>query len=402
MPITALTCLPPVSRSSRPTALDYDLLDSALELYAADKPREAAQRVFAHLFPGLVIPDLDKEAFTFPQGSSRVTVALDGDELTVRVPLVRLVPGSNATAALRYVLTKISGSGQLHQPRLSGDELHLEFRDKVARLHPMKLMETLRRAPTEADQNDDWMTDQFGVEPLERESIAPLTAEELDRAEKIWRAHWSEVEELMKEAQRKRSMFFLNELTSYTLQHIRWSLPLAGALLARLLAAGATFNDSDVDPSRREAALSKCTKEMKAVSREELEKNLGHAVYSLSPVGEGRLEILTSCLGGDYKETLTKLRQSGRHMDAALALFGTFAYLLGRFAWPEAIEKLLLDGITGASGKPWREAGSELTTQARLVLELGQLELAEGSGADDDEEGTDDEEEAVEGEGEPS
>jgi hypothetical protein len=383
MPITSLTCPPPVSRSSRPTTPDYDLLDRALELYAEGKPKESAQKVFEHLFPGRSIPDLAKEAFTFPQGSSRVTVALDGDDLEVRVPLVRLTPSSNATAALRFVLTKMSGSGQLHQPRLRGEDIHLEFRDKVARLHPMKLMETLRRSPIEADQNDDWMVDQFGVAPLEREPIAALSPDEIDRAEQIWRAHWAEVEELTKESQRKRSMFFLNELTGFALHHVRWSLPLSGALLSRVLEAAGTFNDPDVEPTRREAALAKCTKEMKAVGRAELEKNLGHAEYSLSPRGEGTLEVLTNCLAGEYRDTLTKLRQSGKHVDAALGLFGTYCYLLGRFSWSEAVEAALVEGIVSQSGKPWREAAGALLVQAKVVLEIAEKVSLRQSAGDD-------------------
>jgi hypothetical protein len=99
------------------------------------------------------------------------------------VPLVRLPPTGNAVAALRYALTTISGSGQLYQPRLRGDELYLEFRDKLTRMHPAKVLEVLRRMPVEADRCDDWLVGLFGAEPLERAAIEPLTEDELTRAE---------------------------------------------------------------------------------------------------------------------------------------------------------------------------------------------------------------------------
>jgi hypothetical protein len=95
------------------------------------------------------------------------------------VPLVRLTPTGNAVAALRYALTTISGSGQLYQPRLRGDDLYLEFRDKLTRMHPAKVLEVLRRMPVEADRCDDWLVGQFGAQPLERAAIEPLTEDEL-------------------------------------------------------------------------------------------------------------------------------------------------------------------------------------------------------------------------------
>ncbi len=369
MTLTSLTCPRPVRRSSRPTALDFDLLDAAVRLFDEGKPLQSLEKVFEHLFPGHPTVDLAKEPFSFAQGSSRVTVSIENDELWVRVPFVHLAAGSNSTAALRYLLTRLSGSGQLHQPRLHGDDVHIEFHDRLSRLHPMKLLETLRQAPVQADQNDDWMADQFGVTPLLREPIESVSQDELDRSEIIWRAHFVEVEELLKESQRKRSMFFLNELSAYALYHLRFSLPLTGALHARIAESATTFNEPDLDPSKREAALAKCVKEMKAVTREELEKCLGHAVYSLNPLAEGTSATLTTCLGGEYKETLVKLRSAGKHIDAALALFGTYSYLLGRFAWSLEIEELLLAGLAQATGKPWREAASELLLQAKEILD---------------------------------
>jgi hypothetical protein len=362
-------------------------LHAAIELYDEGQHLASLARTFEHLFPDHEVPDLSQEAFSFAQGSSRVRVAVEDGVLRVRVPLVRLTEQSITTAALRFVLSRISGTGQLHQPCLRGDDIFLEFSDPVTRLHPHKVLEVLRQMPVEADAHDDWMVEEFQCAPLEREPIEELTDEEFARAEEIWRTHWDDVDELVKESQRKRSMFFLNEITAYAVHHLRQSLPLTGYWWSRISAAADTFNDTGFDPSARESALSKCTKEMKAVSSESLRSSLGHAHYAISPLADGSPKILSTNLGsGEYLDTIVRLHNGGRYMDAAVGLIGTYNYLLARFAWPPQIEKLLFDGLALASGRPWREATTALLAHGELL-----------TGDDDDDDGEDEDDDGDDG-----
>lgn len=380
---------PAVRRPATFPALDYGLLEAAYAAAEEGNPQDAIGKVLAHLFPGRELPDLTAQPFTFTQGSSHVSVKLEGDELAISVPLVRLPVGGGQVAALRFLLTRISGSGQLHQPRLRGDAVHLEFRAPVTQLHPTKLLEALRRMPLEADSSDDWLIGQFQALPLDRALIDSLDEEELTRAQVIWRTHWEEIEELLKESQRKRSMFFLNELTAFGLYRLRYALPLCGFLASRLDEAAATFNDNDVDPLKREAALAKCAKEMKAISADELAKSLGHAQYAISPLAEGKPEVLTSYFeSGDYLKSIDKLRSTGKSLDAALALVSTYAYLLGRFSWPAEIAADLQAGLAKVSGLPWRETASVLYAHVEELMDkYAEDEGGSGEGGGDAAEG---------------
>ena len=161
MAITSLTYAAPLRRLPRPLNLDYALLEAASTASDDGQVDDAIHKVFAHLFPGAAVCDLAAQPFTFVQGSSQVTARVEDGQLAITVPLVRLTPTGNAVAALRYALTTISGSGQLYQPRLRGDDLYLEFRDKLTRMHPAKVLEVLRRMPVEADRCDDWLVGQF-------------------------------------------------------------------------------------------------------------------------------------------------------------------------------------------------------------------------------------------------
>lgn len=387
MAITSLTYAPPIRRNARRPNLDYDHLEAAATLAEDGRPLEALLKVFAHLFPGSKVPELAKEPFSFTQGSSKVSTRIDNDDVVITVPLVKLPEGGRAIAALRYVLTNISATGQLYQPRVRGDEIHLEFRERLARLHPAKVVEVLRHMPEEADQNDDFLIAEFGALPLERAPIAALDDAEIARAEAIWQEHWTSVEELLKECQRKRSMFFLNETTAYARHRIELVLPLGGIVASRLGQAASTFQDSDVDPVKREAALAKCAKDMKALSTEDLRKSLGHASYAISPLADGTPNVLSSYIGPrHYMETIDRLRGSGKPFEAALALISTYNYLLNKFSWPEPIEVALKAGLAEASGKPWREAANLLFDHAKALA---------AKFADEDEE--DEEDDSVEG-----
>src|SRR5262249_28051704 len=150
--------------------------------------------------------------------------------------------------------------------------------------------------PIEADDNDDWLIGQFGARPLDRAPIAALDDAEHGRAEAIWREHWNEIEELLKECQRKRSLFFLNELTALAIHPVAYALPLNGRLGFKLSEGATTFNDPDTDPLKRESSLAKTAKEMKAAPADELRKSLGHAEYAISPLKEGTSQVLSNHL----------------------------------------------------------------------------------------------------------
>lgn len=383
MAITTLSYEPPVRRSTYRPNLDYDLLEAAGTLHDEGRPVESLMKVFEHFFPGMNLPDLRTETFSFTQGSSKVSTRIEGDDISISVPLVRLAEGGKAIAALRFILTKISSTGQLYQPRLRGDDVYLEYRDRLSRLHPAKVLEVLRRMPVEADDNDDFLIGQFGALPLERAPIDDLTDEEVARCEKIWRSHWSEVEELLKECRRKQSMFFLNEMTAYAQHRLSFALPIGGFLASRLEEASDTFNNCHEDPLKREAALAKCVKDMKAVSTEELKKSLGHATYAISPHDDGTPRVLGQYFGDcDYFETIQSFRESGKSFEAALALISTYNFLLSRYSWATEIETALKAGLALASGKPWKEAASLLYEHA--------AELAEEYPDDSDDEEDDD------------
>jgi hypothetical protein len=386
MSITSLTYVPPIRRGTRPSRPDYEQLEAAVALNDEGKHVEAVHKAFAHLFH-TDIPDLAKQPFTFVQGSSRVTARIEGDDLVIAVPLVRLPDGGRAIAALRFVLTKLAANGQLHQPRLRGDDIYLEFRDRVARMHPVKVLEVLRRMPLAADTNDDWLIGQFGALPLERAELGALDEAELARADTIWHDHWHEVEELSKESQRKRSLFFLNEVTAYALHRLNFALPLSGFVGARLNEAAATFNDGNGDPMKREASMAKALKDMKAVTPAELHGSLGHATYAISPLAEGTPKVLSGYFaGGNYIETIDRYRKSDKQIDAALALICTYNFLLARYAWPAEVEARLEDGLMKSSGKPWREAADVMWHHAKeLVAEFGEDEedSADEDGSDD-------------------
>src|SRR5215471_9130460 len=114
MAISTITYAPPVRRSTRPANIDYEQFEAAVALSEEGRFGEALGKALAHLFPGAEIPELASTPFAFTQGSSRVSIQVDGADLVVSVPLVGLPAGGTAIAALRFVLTKMSSTGQLH------------------------------------------------------------------------------------------------------------------------------------------------------------------------------------------------------------------------------------------------------------------------------------------------
>lgn len=393
MPIQTLSFEPTLRRSLPSTDVDFEKLQEAGELADAGQHLDAVHKVIEHFAPA-VQADLRSAPFELVQGSSKVSVELDGDDLLVRTPLVQLPAGGRSVAAMRYLLERTSASGQLYQPRLAGDRVRLEYRDRLVRFHPAKLVEVLRKMPAEADKTDDWLIEQFGALADERAEVSPATEDEAARAWRFWQQHWSDCGEILKDVQRKRSLWFLNELTAFAINYPSYMLPLAGALMTRLEEAAGTFNDADVDPDRREASLERCIKEMSNLTAEQLKAQLGHATYAIEPRRRGAPQVLAHNIGpGNYMNTLTSLRDNDRSMEAGLGLFSTFVFMLARFRWPAPVEQELTSALTRASGKPWRELAKSLYEDAERIASA--FADSDDDDDDDDTESDDSAEEAT-------
>jgi hypothetical protein len=300
-----------------------------------------------------------------------VRVELDGGELSLTTALMSLTPEAQSTAALRYVLTRLSATGQLFQPRLHEDTIRLEFRERLSLLHPAKLAEVLQRMAMESDSNDGWLAQRFGVGAPDREPVAPLDEAEFARALDIWTTHWSSVDELMLESRRRRSVRFLDALGSYAANQIRYTLPLFGSVRATLNESADAYTDKDENPNKRDSALAKCIKEMRQIPVDELRQCLGHARHAINPLHEGTPSLLTSMLGAGHRmQTTGELRSAGRSLEAALELIADYLYLLADHSWPPEVEAALRAGLDLMSGKPWREAADVLWNHANQTARI--------------------------------
>lgn len=359
----------PVRRPPRRATREPELLAAANALAAEGRHPEALAQVLAYLFPGEPIPDLTREAFQFVQGSSRVHVRLDGDDVVLTVPLVRLPPGDEGTPALRYILGKLGSPLQLYQPRLSGDDVRLELREPLARVHPEKIVDVLAKMPADADESDEILIVQHGAIALDRVTIAPLSDDELALADRIWRRHWRFVRALTEEARLRHSMFFLDALTEWAYHRPLDALPITGLLRARLDAAASRFNDTMADPVDREDALAMHAERFAALPESELAASLGHATFGVDPVPAGTPATLSMHLGeGPHRERVEELLAEGDGLGAALDLIAIYTFLLAEHAWEPETETALRTALLGASGKEWNDAARDLLVATRDVV----------------------------------
>jgi hypothetical protein len=389
MSIASLQCPQPIRRRLTIAPRDYARRDRAIESFEAGDYLTAVRETLGYLLPGAEAPVFADGQMCFVQGSARVRVQLHGDELALTTALMALTPQAQSTAALRYVLTRLSATGQLYQPRLHEDTISLEFRERLSLLHPSKLAEVLQRMAMESDSNDGWLAQRFGVDAPDREPVAELDEAEFARALDIWNTHWASVNELMLESRRRRSVRFLDALGSYAANQVRYTLPLFGSVRATLNESADAYTDKDENPNRRDSALAKCIKEMRQIPVEELRRCLGHARHAINPLHEGTPSLLTSMLGAGHRmQTTGELRSAGRSLEAALELIADYLYLLADHSWPSEVESALRAGLDLVSGKPWREAADVLWNHANQTARIfgshGERDRDDDDGADDD------------------
>lgn len=391
MSISALNFAAPIRRRIEVAPRDFARRDHAISLFDAGQFVDSVTATLGYLLPTTSVPDLNNEALCLAQGSAHIHIEIQGEELLVRAPLVTLKPEAQVVAAMRFFLTRLSATGQLFQPRLRAQTVALEFRERLALLHPLKLIEVMQRLPMEADNHDDWLVQQFGLAMAERQSVTRLTDTEFDAAWQLWSAHWSAVEELMTESRRRRQISLLDSLGSFTVNNLVYSLPLFGPVRTRLNECADEFTSRDETATKRDNELAKCVKEMRQVMPAALRACLGHATYAINPQHEGTPSLLTSILGGGSRMQKTgEHRAAGRGLEATLELVADYLYLLAHHSWSNEIDAALRAGLASASDKPWREAADLLWNHANATAKTfgshGDLDKDDSADAEESQE----------------
>ena len=368
MPIHALNFPVPIRRTTRPAPRDHARRDRAIELFDAGDAESGIQESLAYLLPDRSIADLRTAPLRFAQGAASIDVARDGSELVITATIASINDSAATTAALRFFLSRLSSTGQLFQPRLQGDEVTLCYRDLIAQMHPTKLIEVVQRLAQEASRHDRWLSERFGIAVPDNGLLTPLSADELPRAIDAWRMHWAEIDELVMESRRRRSLRVLDTLGSLAINRTRYLLPVHGDVRARLIEFADTFTDRDEDGEARDAALAKCVKQMLRVSDDELQAAFAHADYAINPLRDGSDSVGASLVAHPQRtQHVADLRNAGQLLEATLELGASYVYALAQYSWPEPLEKRLREALDQASGKPWREASQLLWNHAQQL-----------------------------------
>lgn len=388
MTLPSLSCPPTLRHSSPQFVRDYSRRDAALDRFHEGDHIASIREAIAFALPTVVTDggelDLAARPLEFVQGSAKVRVAIVADQLTIASDIAELPASGKATAALRHMLTEVGSTGQYYQPRLYADTVRLEFSCPVGRLHPIKLIDAIEKLALEADRNDHWMSARFGVTMNHRALLSRLSPTELQTAKALWDAHWAGIEQLVSEVRRKRSMLLLEAVCGIASGHVRYLLPLQGELRRALEDDEDIYNDRDEHPDKRDAALAKAARRMRAVDAAALADGLGHAQYSVPTTNPERAPRISSVFEGEHWGALANAKAAGRSMDVTLALVAGVLTLLTRSTWPDAIATELRAALDIAHNKPWRDAAEPLFAHvAKLRRDYGDADSARDEQDDD-------------------
>lgn len=368
MSLSAFFCPRPIRRRPRLIARDYARRDLAIELFDRGDYPQAVAETFAHAMPEVIARSPFRLPMRFAQGSALFEAIQEGNEFVLSTVLAELHEGANATALLRFALSRLAGTGQMYQPRLHGHVVRVEFRERLDQLHPLKLLEVLTKLPAEASQQDQWLSEEFAVTRPASAPLEPLSGEETKAALAYWRRHWSDMEVLHNEVRRRRSVRMLDFAGSLASNLTRLVLPLHGSLRIELDDHADEISDRDESVSKRDAAMARLVRKMQAVEDKRLLASLGHGQYAVNPLREGSPSMIHSLYGaGERMQAIHDHRANGRLLEAGLELLAYAAYLMATYSWSEAVDESLGQVLATAHEKPVREVLDQLLMQAEAI-----------------------------------
>lgn len=368
MTLSAFHCPPPIRRRRPLIARDYARRDFAIELFDRGEFHQAIAETFAHAMPEVIAERPFALPMDFAQGSARFDVRLDGDVFVLSTVLAQLRDGANATALLRFTLSRLAGTGQMYQPRLSGGVVRVEFREELRHLHPLKLLEVLNKLPAEASQQDQWLAEEFAVARPASAPLTPLSEAEAEAALAFWKKHWSDMEVLHNEVRRRRSVRMLDFVGSLSSNLVRYMVPLHGSLRIELDEYADEISDRDESVSKRDASMARLIRTMQAADDARLLASLGHGEYAVNPLREGSPSMIHSLYGsGERMQAIHEHRANGRLLEAGLECVAYASYLLATYSWAAPVEESIAQLLNTAHDRPIREVLEPLLNQAESI-----------------------------------
>jgi len=348
--------------------IQTDIWDNVVELFEEKKYKESLLRLFDYVDQDIIIKraNLEKSEFKVPHGSVVVNIKIEGDQVNIEVPFLKL-PTKNMIPLLRRVAEINFSPLNLATIVLEGEELVFRYSTVLELCEPWKMYYVLREICINADNYDDEFIQKFGATQLCEPNVSHYPNE---KKEEIWNNFQfllTETKEYCDYFESKRQEGYLWDVLLQLLLNIDYYISPQGALRTEIEDVVSYMQNQNYSFHEKVEKGRSQFKKLQQISHDDFCSNLYISDLFIPIKYAASIENVRETFTNQY-ETAKKEMSNSEFMGATLSIRYIFLYEFYYSFAPDDVVETMTTALEQSSGKSWNEAAKMLWPAMEKIM----------------------------------
>jgi hypothetical protein len=347
--------------------LDSSRWTTVTEAWNQKKHKDSFYNLLDYINPGLrqKFGNATQTEFNVPHGSVVVSMVIENDTLKINCPLVDI------SSAARIPLLRKSTELNFHplclaQMKLTANQLSFHYTSTLDTCEPFKTYYVLKEICQTADRYDDEFKEKFKAKGLVEPRVTYFTAQQTDEA-------WAQVNEIITETFSFTDYFDANRWFGSTLDFLMIALKridlcaqVQGFLKNELERLIGELGNGNINLTDRVSSGKKFLQQIQQGGKESFIKNLYQSETFIPEKWRTNGEQVKNTIQNPLTQ-IQKFYNDKNYISSVIESLYCIYDLFYKNNMDHAVNAILFDALTRASGKTWQEASGILMQGVQTV-----------------------------------
>jgi hypothetical protein len=356
--------------------IQTDIWDNVVDLFEEKKYKESLLRLFDYVDKDIKTKraNADQTEFNVPHGSVIVNIKIEGDQLNVKVPFLKLAEKNNIPILRRIAEINFSPLN-LATIVLEGNELFFKYSTPMQQCEPWKMYYVFREICINADNYDDEFIQKFGAIRFQEPNVTEFSNE---KKEEIWSTYQfllSETKEYCDYFESKRQEGYLWDALLQLFLNIDYYIAPQGALRTEIEDVVSFMQNRNYSLQEKNEKGKNLYKKFQNIAHDDFNSNLYISDLFIPIKYSASLENVRETFTNQY-ETAKKEMSNSDYMGATLSIRYIFLYEFYYSFAPDDVVETMTAALEQSSSKSWDEAAKILWAAMEKIM-TGQASQAQ-------------------------
>lgn len=354
---------------STASKINVDAWDDSLDAYDNKEYQKSFYKLLDYINPELrsKYGNAEGTQFSIPHGSIIVNLKIEGDQLKVTAPFLRL-PENNRVPLLRQTAGLNFNHIDLAQIELKDGNLQFEYSCPMALVNPYKLYYVFREICITGDKYDDEFSTKFGAERIYEPKITPYGAPTIETIYNTIQQSAKECMEGLSHYESERKYGYAWNVVACTILKILYYAHPQGQLLNDLNKCVYDLDRQDIPLNEVVNIGKKLVERLQGMGKEQLAEDLYYVETFVSEKRRSSLKNIQENFKDTFEKVSTYIAQED-YMATTVMVSYQFYNMYFYNDVQDDVNNVVVDAMTRSSAQPWHVAAPILYDAMKKIME---------------------------------